>query len=208
MADPGDTHAAMRLTAMRRRLGLSHDTGEEHTVEGPEGWARVDDDFWGQGEMGRHYSNYDMWIPPYSTYGDYVGSDVERSNQLELIDMLDVAEEETGTELYSLSYPGYGGVVLYIQRQAYLPEDVVNAINGLADYPLICEMRHSECENETREANWENWGREEFRSKLESEDESWEDREDNDIDEEYMNRNPDDSWGHGEGGGAWVFPGL
>jgi len=207
-ADPDDLIAAMRLTALERRLGIFHTT-EEHTVEGPEGWVRVDNDFWDQGEMGRTYSAYDsMWTPPYSTYGDYIGSDVERSNQLELIDMLDAAEEATETELlYSLSYPGYGSVVLYIQRQAYLPRDVVEAINGLADYPLINEDRYSECENETREINWSNWGRDEFRRILEEECESWEDRSDEDIDAEYTNRNPD-NWGYGEGGGAWAFPGL
>lgn len=84
---------------------------------------------------------------PYTVWGDYVGSTVERSNYRSLVeDYPDTFIEISG---------GYWSHVLYIRPERLnATEGLVEAIEGLFDYPLYNEDDHSQLEMDIA---WEAW---------------------------------------------------
>lgn len=91
---------------------------------------------------------------PYSTYSDYSGCTVERSNCRVFEDMF---KEFLGTDMWTI-YGGYGTSGILITVKLYENnEDVREVISGLFDYPLINEDDLSELEMEIEDEDWDNW---------------------------------------------------
>lgn len=82
---------------------------------------------------------------PYTVWGDYVGSTVERSNFRAFVEDY----PDTFVEIYG----DYGSHCLYLPTFK-LSADLVEAIRHLFDYPLYDEQDHSMLENDIA---WEAW---------------------------------------------------
>ncbi len=105
-----------------------------------------------------------LWVPPYTAYGDYAGSFVERSN----------AEvfKETFPEVCIEAHGGLGTVwVGFLHDEiSFLSEEQLEQLEemlrSLDDYPVLDEDKMSEMEEEAKQDYWESDGRAELRKEL------------------------------------------
>jgi len=100
----------------------------------------------------------------YATGSDYSGTLVEVSNHKALLELL--GDLEDGIDYLDIS-GGHGTFALAIRVDRIAP-DVLEALEGLEDYPLMSEDLHSQMELESQNAAWEDSIREEFRTALAS----------------------------------------
>lgn len=97
--------------------------------------------------------------PKYMSYSDYSGSLVERSNIEEFIEQF---AEHSGQEWW-VRIGSHGGRGIVVRRDAdeRVPE-IGEFFEALDSYPLANEDRHSELEMETRDNDWDSYGRVDF----------------------------------------------
>lgn len=67
---------------------------------------------------------------------------------------------------WHLRTEGYGGRVVMIDTTKNIPEEAVDTLAALEDYPLICEEDHSNLEEEWKQEAAASWAYEEFRGAL------------------------------------------
>jgi len=115
---------------------------------------------------------------PYSTYSDYSGCTVERSNCRTFLDMFKEYDEISMWEIYG----GYGTTGCLITVELYESNDEIqDVINGLFDYPCIDDEDMSELEMEIESEDWDSWIKSDLMRELESagieydEDTLWDD---------------------------------
>jgi hypothetical protein len=102
-------------------------------------------------------------IPGYCGGSDYSGNLVEVSNHKAIIDMMP-NEYQDGAE-YLVFSGGFGTFDIAIRIDALTP-DLLDAIEGLEDYPLLDEDLHSQLEMESQNEAWENDIRSDFKTAL------------------------------------------
>jgi hypothetical protein len=106
---------------------------------------------------------------PYASGSDYSGSTVEKSNAK-------VFEETYGSEEWVHSvYGGYSTYAVAVGLTGLLTcaddtfDAICEALEGLADYPLLDEEAHSALEMELSDEAWDSWGKDSFVKELEAE---------------------------------------
>ena len=139
---------------------------------------------------------------PYTVWGDYVGSTVERSNYRSLLGDY----PETFIEIYG----GYWSHVLYLPTFK-LSQDLVDVIRGLFDYPLVNEEDHSQLEMEIAWEMWDGWLKSEVEDGLnatyEIDTDDWSDEDWTFIQERYYSRTYEQNYGPESGDATSVhFP--
>lgn len=120
---------------------------------------------------GRTFHTYDekgkpFWIPSYCSAGDYCGNLVEASNVKALEEMLSEIETEKGITIYFLLHEAYDTRSLCLYPRAFAFPEIVEALNGLSDYPLLDDSLHCEMELEAQAESWDSWAREDFKREL------------------------------------------
>jgi hypothetical protein len=85
---------------------------------------------------------------PYTCWGDYVGSTVERSNFRSLVEEY----PDTFIEVYG----GYDSHVLYLPTFK-LTREIKELVNALFDYPLVNDEDHSMLEIDLAWEAWDDW---------------------------------------------------
>ena len=97
---------------------------------------------------------------PCTTWGDYCGDDVQRSNHRCLEKELEpYGVKEVRGDFYSFW--------LVLPADAMLPEHLLNGLREIADeYPIWDESDYSELEWELQQSDWEDWACMEFRTFL------------------------------------------
>lgn len=132
------------------RLKLNHyqlseeDLGDHNSLQ----WGAFD-----------HDPRGNFVIPEYMSFSDYSGSLVERSNVEEFIEEFGDYQGKEWWELYG----GHGtrGIVVRVDADERVPE-IGEFFEGLANYPLANEDRHSELEMQQRQEDWDSYGRHDF----------------------------------------------
>ena len=114
-----------------------------------------------------------MWFDhEHTSYGDYhPNGTVGKSNfrvLLERAQELDADPNEVPDECrpwFAVQYCGYGGhaILFHVERT---PDEIVEMLAGLSDYPLINDDDHSELESELEQEAWEDTYREDYRRAL------------------------------------------
>ena len=129
----------------------------------------------------------DLMFVPYTTYSDYSGDTVDRSN-------CDVFMERYGNNpnVWEV-YGGYRTRAMVIHRRVYddpqteEEEEIKECIDGLSDYPLIDEEYHSNLEFEMEGEAWNDYGRHDLRRALKEAD-IYTDEELDNISDEILDR--------------------
>ena len=97
----------------------------------------------------------------YFVYGDYTGDLVNKANHEAMEEILN----KEGIE-YEVDQEAYSTYSLLIPFSALENETVKETLEGLQDYPLIDEEKHSELEEELRQESWDSYGRQDFENAL------------------------------------------
>jgi hypothetical protein len=139
-------------------------------------------------------------VPALLSGSDYSGSLVERSN------FESFADDFSGADWWTDAPGGHGTFAIVIDMDR-IPEEAIEFLNGLQDYPLADEDRHSALETEAQDQAWENWAADDFRRGLERKF----DVELDDVDpralSEAFYRLSDESgtyWENQSGGDMWI----
>jgi hypothetical protein len=104
-------------------------------------------------ESDRHEQATHIEIP-FTSWGDYSGDAVTRSNQRSILrDLTDLVTEVRG---------GYGWHVNVIALDADLDDLYVEWLENLLDYPVWDEDDHSALEVELEQENWVSWARDDL----------------------------------------------
>ena len=137
------------------------DLKEEDSPESAESYLRAlsTDD----AESGEVY-----FYVPYASGSDYSGSLVERSNYNAFIEEYGKDNEwvfsaHGGFDTYA-AVVGLTGLLTCADDTA---DSILEALEGLADYPLLDEEAHSALERESTDSAWELWAAESFRRTVE-----------------------------------------
>lgn len=98
--------------------------------------------------------------PDLLSYSDYGGSLVERSNVEEFMEQF---ADSQGAEWWEL-YGSHGTRAVVVRRDAdeRVPE-IGEFFEGLANYPIANEDRHSELEMQQRDNDWASYGHDDFK---------------------------------------------
>lgn len=120
---------------------------------------------WDNIEHTRGKSDGDFWMSNYTSGSDYSGSDVELSNFRVLKEMCDGLESEHGQFWVELS-GGHGTYGIAFNVYA-TPDEIVEVLNGLEDYPIADEDHHSNMTVELESENWERSTKHDFKLALE-----------------------------------------
>lgn len=102
----------------------------------------------------------------YTSGSDYSGSSVERANYKVLEEMCEKLEAEHGNKFWKTAYGGHGTYAIFFNVYA-CPEEIVDVLNGLEDYPSIDDDLLSSQEIEDQEENWNNWAERDYKRELE-----------------------------------------
>ena len=101
-----------------------------------------------------------LWVPDYCQSGDYGGAVHYRSNAHVLLS--DFSSPEC-RELYD-SHGSHGVAI----DPRYCSDSLLESLESLENYPILCEDNLSFLEIELQDQAWENWARFDFAGKLES----------------------------------------
>ena len=110
-------------------------------------------------------------IPQYCGGSDYSGNLVEVSNHKAMVELLEGAGLEDGTDFITYS-GGYGTFDIAVRAYSLAEidpsdaEEILSAIDGLSGYPLLDESLNSELEIESQNEAWDDWGKKEFTDEL------------------------------------------
>jgi len=110
-----------------------------------------------------------MVIIEHTTYSDYSGSTVERSNETA------IAEDNKNADWLKSLYGGHGSSGLAIDVRAWLdsldPEygdsPLLETIESLEDYPVVDDEAISQLEMELADSDWDCWADSDFRRAVE-----------------------------------------
>ena len=112
------------------------------------------------------YSEHDFRathvVVPYATYGDYTGDSVTRANHEALL--------EDYPETFVVATGDYSTAELLLPLDRPMPDGLLEALQGLSDYPLYSDDSHSTLEFETEREDWDSWGRDNFQRALDMDD--------------------------------------
>ena len=111
--------------------------------------------------------NGDWWGSDYSVGSDYSGGTVHLNNYNQLCEMARELEEEHGNQFYVTAHGGHGTYAIFFNVYT-TPDEIVEALAALDDYPSIDDESLSELEQEQSEEAWNNWAESEFRKGLEA----------------------------------------
>lgn len=89
-------------------------------------------------------------VVPVTSWGDYAGSTVERSNARSLV--------RDYPDVFVLAEGAYSSESLYLPADAPISADLWDTLAGLSDYPLYDENDHSELEWELTDEAWSSYG--------------------------------------------------
>lgn len=106
-------------------------------------------------DLDDRWSDPPVIVLPYTTWGDYIGSTVERSNHDAILE--DFADEVTS------EYLGHGGYRLTVEADGEISEALYEVVVELGQYPLYDENHYSLLECEIESEDWTAWGRAELR---------------------------------------------
>lgn len=103
----------------------------------------------------------------YATGSDYSGGLVTRSNYLVIEQMAE--EDEDLADFLVFTYGGYGtyGVFIRLDLDDEVPDELIDVVSALSDYPLLDDDHHSNLEIEAEDEAWSDWGRSDFHRALE-----------------------------------------
>lgn len=125
-----------------------------------------------QGEFydvsGRNFSgdkNGDWWGSNYTQGGDYGGSTVELANFRTLKEMAEELESEHGI-FYKVWGGGHGSYQIFWNVNK-TPDEIVEVLNALEDYPSVNDDALSELEIELQDENWKDWAKRDWQRALE-----------------------------------------
>lgn len=110
-----------------------------------------------------------VWfIPNYAMGGDYGGSLVQKSNYevlLEEAERLSSDELDGDDTWFQALYGSHGSyaIAFHVERT---PDEILEMINSLEEYPLLDEGKHSEMEIESQNEAWEGGLKEDYRGAL------------------------------------------
>jgi hypothetical protein len=128
------------------------------------------------------YNNNGAFLEvPYTTYSDYIGGTVERSNY-------EVFLQRFGhlNGVYTLCGAGTVRGVL-ISRELYNTNaEIRDTIKGLSEYPALDDEHLSKVEHELFEESWEDWIKRDIISELKKQGIIDEDFEFSNVDEAYL----------------------
>lgn len=121
--------------------------------------------YWGSFRAGVHWKSRDERLAEAThvevlgtVWGDYVGSDYNRSNYRSLLrDYPDAFVDVTGH---------YGSSTLFLPLDAEIPVDLVEGLEGLLDYPIWDESDHSDLTMELEQEAWDSWGRDDWKREI------------------------------------------
>tara|TARA_R110002050_G_scaffold157337_3_gene285874 strand:+ start:763 stop:1416 length:654 start_codon:yes stop_codon:yes gene_type:complete len=102
----------------------------------------------------------ELVLLPYTCNSDYSGSLVESANRKWIEDSFG---EKSG--VYQV-YGGYGTAGIAVVS-SFADSDLIEALESLESYPLICDQIHSELEMESQERALDSWALQEFLECLE-----------------------------------------
>jgi len=105
----------------------------------------------------------DWWGSDYAQGSDYSGGTVTLNNYNQLLEMA----KKSGCDCYETISSGHGGYHIFFNVYT-TPDEIVEALAALDDYPSIDDKSLSELEQEQSEEAWNNWAESEFRKGLES----------------------------------------
>lgn len=95
-----------------------------------------------------------------ASYGEYDNSaSWHRANHRWL-------EENYGQWLVTVGRSTHDGLALALKVGSVVPTDLLATLNGLDDYPVICESTLSEVEMELEDESWDCWASDDLRSDL------------------------------------------
>jgi len=99
----------------------------------------------------------DLIFVPYTTYSDYSGSTVERSNCRSFLEMFNQDEDQYSGKIWEV-YGGYGTRGVVILKSLFDEnEEIQEVFENLDDYPLLDEDDWSTLEIEIQDESWEDW---------------------------------------------------
>lgn len=107
------------------------------------------------------------YVSNYASGSDYSGTLVGKSNYEVLKEEAERLSEEMGDDTwYQTFYGGHGtyAIAFHVDRT---PEEIIRMLNGLEDYPLIDESKHSEMEMEAQDEAWKLSTADDYRRALE-----------------------------------------
>ena len=144
--------------------GNLHNFGSTHAPDSDYAWSRAIDSVIGRDQYGTEQFGTPMVEFPLTTYSDYSGSTVERSNCEVLLE----GSSDTGNLRPFLreTYGGHGtrGIVIplvFLTDRKYSGEwipEFHSALRALADYPLLDDEAHSQLEWECVDEAIDNYG--------------------------------------------------
>lgn len=110
--------------------------------------------------------NGDWWASEYTGGSDYSGGTVHLNNYNQLCEMAGELEAEYGHDFYVTARGGHGTYEIFWNVNK-TPDEIVEVLAALEDYPSVDDESLSALEHEQVEEAWNNWGESEFRTGLE-----------------------------------------
>lgn len=128
------------------------------------------------GRQSRHeLEQRDVYLPvPYTGWGDYCGSTVERANFNALV-------EDFGDYVVQVGHGSHDGRGIYLKVGSEVPALLLDVIQGLRDYPLVDEEVWSMVEMEVEQDDLDSWLLDDLIREIE-ERQDWTDAEDHGFD--------------------------
>lgn len=110
--------------------------------------------------------NGDWWGSTYTEGSDYSGGSVTQANHKAMLEMCEELSAEHGSDFWQTRASGHGGYHLYFNVFT-TPDEIVEALAALDDYPVVDDDALSEQEMENTQEAWDGWAAYEFRKGLE-----------------------------------------
>lgn len=110
-------------------------------------------------ELSRYKASEVWFAPRYCGGSDYSGSAVERAN-------FNILAEYHGKKIYAEEHGMYGSFSIYLRGDLYNP-DIIEALKGLDDYPLISDDEMTQVEMNWQNEYWaESWAKRELAEEI------------------------------------------
>jgi hypothetical protein len=129
--------------------------GEFYTIDDSRSYRGVQQD-----------NDGDWWGSEYAQGSDYSGGPVQKANYRALLELGEEYEKESGITCYQTMTSGHGGYHIFFNVYT-TPDEIVETLAALDDYPAVSDEAVSEVEAEEVEEAWDNWAAHEFKQGLE-----------------------------------------
>ena len=107
----------------------------------------------------------DWWGSDYTSGSDYNGGTVHLANYKTLEKMCEELSEEHG-QFWVTAYGGHGTYAIFFNVYT-TPDEIVEVLEGLDNYPSVDDEALSELEQEQSDEAWNNWAESDFKTGLE-----------------------------------------